>query len=41
VVGAGITGLTTAYLLAAGGKSVAVLERERCASIDTVTPVPI
>jgi glycine/D-amino acid oxidase-like deaminating enzyme/nitrite reductase/ring-hydroxylating ferredoxin subunit len=29
VVGAGITGLTTAMLLAAGGKTVAVLERNR------------
>jgi glycine/D-amino acid oxidase-like deaminating enzyme/nitrite reductase/ring-hydroxylating ferredoxin subunit len=35
VVGGGITGLTTAYLLARAGKSVAVLERERCAQIDT------
>src|SRR4051812_34424411 len=35
VVGAGITGLTTAYLLASAGKSVVVLERERCAQIDT------
>lgn len=29
IVGAGITGLTTAYLLAKAGKSVIVLERER------------
>ena len=35
VIGGGITGLTTAYLLLAAGKSVAVLERSRCASIDT------
>jgi glycine/D-amino acid oxidase-like deaminating enzyme/nitrite reductase/ring-hydroxylating ferredoxin subunit len=35
VVGAGITGLTVAYLLAASGRSVAVLERGRCAEIDT------
>jgi len=35
VVGAGITGLTTAYRLVKGGRSVAVLERARCAEIDT------
>ena len=35
VVGAGITGLTTAYLLAMAGKSVALLERDRCAQVDT------
>ena len=35
VVGGGITGLTAAYLLTAAGKSVAVLERRRCAEIDT------
>ena len=35
VVGAGITGLTAAYLLLSAGKSVIVLERGRCASIDT------
>ena len=35
VVGGGITGLTAAYLLTAAGKSVAVIERERCAQIDT------
>ena len=35
VVGAGITGLTTAYLLAKHGKRVAVVERHRCASGDT------
>jgi glycine/D-amino acid oxidase-like deaminating enzyme/nitrite reductase/ring-hydroxylating ferredoxin subunit len=35
VVGAGITGLTTAYLAAMGGQSVAVLERDRCAQVDT------
>jgi len=35
VVGGGITGLTTAYLLLAGGKSVALLERARCGQIDT------
>ena len=35
VVGAGITGLTAAYLLTAAGKSVAVVERDSCAQIDT------
>jgi glycine/D-amino acid oxidase-like deaminating enzyme/nitrite reductase/ring-hydroxylating ferredoxin subunit len=35
VVGGGITGLTAAYLLTQEGLSVAVLERERCAQIDT------
>ncbi len=35
VVGAGITGLTAAYLLARAGKSVAVLERGTLARIDT------
>lgn len=35
VVGAGLTGLTTAYLLAASGKSVVLLERDRCALVDT------
>src|SRR6478752_6971156 len=35
VVGAGITGLTAAYLLAKGGKRVIVLERGRCAGTDT------
>lgn len=35
VVGAGITGLTTAYLLAQQGRKVIVLERDRCAAIDT------
>lgn len=35
VVGGGITGLTTAYLLGKAGKSVILLERGRCASMDT------
>jgi glycine/D-amino acid oxidase-like deaminating enzyme/nitrite reductase/ring-hydroxylating ferredoxin subunit len=35
IVGGGITGLTAAYLLAAAGRSVALLERGRCASVDT------
>lgn len=35
VVGGGITGLTAAYLLSRAGKRVAVLERGRCARIDT------
>jgi glycine/D-amino acid oxidase-like deaminating enzyme/nitrite reductase/ring-hydroxylating ferredoxin subunit len=35
VVGAGIAGLTAAYLLAKAGRSVAVVERDRCAQIDT------
>ena len=35
VVGGGCTGLTAAYLLTKAGKSVALLERTRCASIDT------
>ena len=35
VVGGGITGLTAAYLLLAAGKSVIVLERSRCAEVDT------
>ena len=35
VVGAGITGLTCAYLLATSGRRVIVLEREHCAAVDT------
>ena len=35
VVGAGVTGLSAAYLLAKAGKRVIVLERDRCATIDT------
>ena len=35
VVGAGITGVTTAYLIKKAGYSVALLERGRCGSADT------
>src|SRR6185436_2490789 len=35
VVGAGITGLTAAYGLATAGRSVVVIDRGRCASVDT------
>ena len=35
VVGAGVTGITTAYLLKQAGLTVALIERERVASIDT------
>jgi glycine/D-amino acid oxidase-like deaminating enzyme len=35
VVGAGITGLTAAYGLASAGRSVLVIDRGRCASVDT------
>jgi glycine/D-amino acid oxidase-like deaminating enzyme/nitrite reductase/ring-hydroxylating ferredoxin subunit len=35
VVGGGITGLTSAYLLAAAGRTVMLLERGRCAQVDT------
>jgi glycine/D-amino acid oxidase-like deaminating enzyme/nitrite reductase/ring-hydroxylating ferredoxin subunit len=35
IVGGGITGLTAAYLLNRAGLSVALLERARCAEIDT------
>jgi glycine/D-amino acid oxidase-like deaminating enzyme/nitrite reductase/ring-hydroxylating ferredoxin subunit len=35
IVGGGITGLTAAYLLTLEGRRIALLERERCAQIDT------
>src|SRR5688572_28980149 len=35
VVGGGITGLTAAFLLAEAGKTVVLLERARCALVDT------
>src|SRR6266487_6105247 len=35
VIGAGITGITTAYLLKKAGLTVALIEREHVASIDT------
>ncbi|MBC7366226.1 MAG: FAD-dependent oxidoreductase [Undibacterium sp.] len=35
VVGGGITGITAAYLAKRAGKKVALIERARCASIDT------
>src|SRR6185295_1971457 len=35
VVGSGITGITAAYLLKKAGKTVALLERDRCARADT------
>jgi glycine/D-amino acid oxidase-like deaminating enzyme/nitrite reductase/ring-hydroxylating ferredoxin subunit len=35
IVGGGITGLTAAYLLTKAGNTVALVERERCAQVDT------
>lgn len=35
VIGGGITGLTAAYLLKKAGRTVALLERDRCARADT------
>ena len=41
VIGGGITGLTAAHLLLKAGKTVAVLERARCAQIEPATPARI
>jgi glycine/D-amino acid oxidase-like deaminating enzyme/nitrite reductase/ring-hydroxylating ferredoxin subunit len=35
IVGGGLTGLTTAYLLQRDGHKVAVIERDRCGAVDT------
>ena len=35
VIGAGVTGISAAYLLKKAGFSVALIERERVASVDT------
>src|SRR5688500_6759215 len=35
VIGGGIVGITAAYLLKRAGRTVALLERERCARVDT------
>ena len=35
VIGAGITGLTAAYLLKRAGRTVAVIDRERCGGVDS------
>ncbi len=35
VVGGGITGISAAYLLKKAGRKVAVIERDRCAQVDT------
>ena len=35
IIGAGITGLTTAYLLKRAGRTVAVIDRGRCGGVDT------
>jgi glycine/D-amino acid oxidase-like deaminating enzyme len=46
IIGGGITGLTAAYLLLTAGKSIALIERGKCAEVDTghttahVTMVP-
>src|ERR1051325_6248098 len=35
IVGAGLTGITTAYLMKEAGAKVALLDRQRCAAADT------
>src|SRR5512134_3491715 len=35
IIGGGLMGLTTAHLLKRAGRTVAVLERDRCARVDT------
>ncbi len=35
IVGGGMTGITTAYLLKKAGKKVVLIERDRCAQVDT------
>src|SRR5436190_14810576 len=35
VIGAGITGLTAAYLLKRSGRRVAVIDRRRCGGVDS------
>ena len=35
VIGGGITGITAAYLLKRAGRTVALVERDRCVSVDT------
>src|SRR5205823_14529638 len=35
IIGGGLTGITTAYLLKKEGVKVALIERQRCASADT------
>ena len=37
VVGAGITGLTAAYLLKRAGKTVAVIDRRRAGGVDSMS----
>ena len=41
IIGAGITGITAAYLLKRAGLHVALVERDRCASATPRTPPPI